>query len=189
MTKEAKDIKEAEKKFDEFKKSTQEIIDTRPASVDMTPGSNSQPMEISQKDIEKSKDIYLKPKRQVSSKEKFNERFREDYNFQSEFVNFIAEHKEIIGDDIVGLWTKPFPGMPAQEWDVPVGKPVWGPRYLAEKIHRSKYHRLKMAQNVTTGADGMGQYFGSLAVDTIVQRLDAIPVSKRKSIFMGAHAF
>src|SRR5271170_615313 len=64
-------------------------------------------------DIEKSKDIYLKPKRTIGSREKFNEKFRDDYNFQKEYVRFIAEHREIIGETIE-LWTKPFAGMPAE---------------------------------------------------------------------------
>ena len=46
-----------------------------------------------------------------------------------------------------------------------------------------------MQQNVSTGSDGMGQYYGAMAVDNIIQRLDALPVSSRKSVFMGAQSF
>ncbi len=60
---------------------------------------------------------------------------------------------------------------------------------LAEQIKRARYHRMKMDQTVSTGADGAGQYFGAMAVDTTIQRLDAMPVSSRKSIFMGAKNF
>lgn len=140
---------------------------------------------IAQVDLERSKDIYLKPKRTIASREKFNDKFRQEYEFSKEYVQFIAENKEIIGEAL-DIWTKPFPGLPAEEWDVPVNKPVWGPRYLAEQIKACTYHRLTMAQNVVTGGDSMGQYYGSMAVDTTVQRLDAIPVNKRKSVFMGA---
>jgi len=35
----------------------------------------------------------------------------------------------------------------------------------------------------------MGQFYGSMAVDTTIQRLDALPATKTKSIFMGAHSF
>jgi len=147
-----------------------------------------QQTKLSQKDVEKSKDIYLKPVRSISSKEQFNEKFRKDYNFAKEYVNFIAENKEIIGEEL-DMWTKPYPGMPAEEWKVPVNKPVWGPRYLAEQIKRASYHRLTMVQNASAGSDGMGQYYGAMAADSIIQRLDAIPVSQRKSIFMGSGAF
>jgi|SRR5579872_558092 len=140
---------------------------------------------LSSDDIRKSKDIYLKPKRSVSTREPFNERYREEYNFAKEYVYFIAEHKEIIGESIE-IWTKPFAGMPAEEWAVPVNTPVHGPRYLAEQIKRKFYHRLTMDKSIKTGSDGAGQYYGSMVADTTIQRLDAMPVSTRKSIFMGA---
>lgn len=140
---------------------------------------------LSSKDVENSKDLYLKPKRTISSKEKFNEKYREEYNFQKEYVRFIAEHREIIGETIE-LWTKPFAGMPAEEWAIPTGKPIWAPRYVAERIKGCCYHRLTMQQHVITEANSVGQMYGALAVDTTVQRLDALPVGTRKSIFMGA---
>ena len=108
--------------------------------------------------------------------------------FSKEYVHFIAENKEIIGEAIE-LWTKPYAGLPAEYWRVPVNKPVWGPRYLAEQIKSKFYHRLVMQQNVVTGGDHMGQYYGSMAVDTTVQRLDAYPVTSKKSVFMGANSF
>lgn len=79
--------------------------------------------------------------------------------------------------------------MPAEFWRVPTNKPVWGPRYLAEQIKGCVYHRLTMKQNVITESSGYGQMYGALAVDTTVQRLDARPVTKRSSIFMGAGGF
>ncbi len=142
---------------------------------------------LSQAEIEKSKDIHLKPFRTISSKEKFNESFREDYNFQKEYVYFTAENREVIGEEI-DMWTKPFPGMPAEEWKVPVNKPVWGPRYLAEQIKKARYHRLTM-QDMPTHQTGGMQFYGAIGVDTIIQRLDAHPVSQRKSVFMGDTSF
>ena len=147
-----------------------------------------QQTKLSSRQIENSKDIYLKPERSIGGREKFNEDYREQYNFQKELVHFTAENREIIGEAIE-LWTKPFAGMPAEFWKVPVNKPVWGPRYLAEQIKRKFYHRLVMQESRIIGSDGMGQYYGSLAADTTVQRLDAHPVSDRKTIFMGANSF
>ncbi len=143
---------------------------------------------ISQQDLDKKKDIYLKPIKTIGCREKFNEKWREQYNFAKEYVHFMAENHEIIGEEI-DLWTRPFPGMPAEEWKVPVNTPVWGPRYLAEQIKNCTYHRLTMKQNVGVGSDGMGQYYGAMAVDTTIQRLDALPVSKKKSVFMGSVGF
>jgi hypothetical protein len=181
-----KELDKVQTQFDTFDNQVKEMTLDR---MNMTPKEDVEPQtKLSQKDIEKSKEIYLKPRRAIGSKEKFNEEYRKDYEFSMEYVQFIAENKDIIGESIE-LWTKPFPGMPAQEWNVPVNKPVWGPRHLAERLAGCRYHRLKMQQNVATGTDGMGQYYGSMAVDTTVQRLDAIPVNTRKSIFMGASGF
>lgn len=143
---------------------------------------------IAQRDLDKQKDIYLKPDKTIGCRDKFNEDYREQYNYDKEYVNFIAENHEIIGETIE-IWTRPYGGMPAEFWKVPTNKPVWGPRYLAEQIKRCCYHRLVMQQNTITAADGMGSYYGQMAVDTTVPRLDARPVSTRRSVFMGANSF
>lgn len=181
-----KELDKLEKQFETFDANVKEMTLDR---MNAAPKEDvEQQTKLSSRDLEKSKDIYLKPKRTISSREKFNERYRDDYNFAKEYVQFIAENKEIIGETIE-LWTKPFAGIPAEEWAIPTNKPLWGPRYLAERVKGCKYHRLTMQQNVSTGADGMGQYYGAMAVDTTVQRLDALPVNTRKSIFMGSGNF
>jgi hypothetical protein len=181
-----KQLDQAVAKLDAFQDQVKELTLDR---MNLAPTKEEeQQTKMSQKDIQKSQDIYLKPIRSISSREKFNERFRDDYNFSMEFVQFIAENKEIIGEQIE-LWTKPFPGMPAEEWLVPTNKPLWGPRHLAEQIKRARYHRLSMAENRMTTSDGMGTYYGQMVADNIVQRLDALPVSQRKSIFMGSTGF
>lgn len=182
----AKELDKVEKQFEAFDKDIKEMTQDR---MNAAPKADVEPqVKMSQADIEKSKEIYLKPKRAIASQEKFNEKYREDYNYATEYVRFIPENKEIIGETIE-LWTKPFAGMPAQEWAVPTGKPIWGPRHLAERLTNCKYHRLTMQQHVMTETNHVGQMFGSMAVDTTIQRLDAIPVSTRKSIFMGAKSF
>ena len=138
---------------------------------------------LSQNQIANSKDIVLKPSKTISCRNKFNENFRQSWEFAKQMVNFIAENKEITGEKIE-IWTKPYPGVPAEYWEIPPNKPVWGPRYLAEQIKRKTYHKFVMAQT-QTGGDGMGQYYGAIAAQQTVQRLDAHPVSNRKSIFMG----
>ena len=138
----------------------------------------------SQQEIEDSKKIYLKPKKMVSAPQKFNERFRDDYNFAKEYVQFIAEHKEMAGETIE-IWTRPYGGTPAEYWEVPTNVPVWGPRYLAERINKAQYHRLMM-KDTPTERTGAGIMYGQMAVDQTVNRLTAQPVSTRKSIFMGS---
>lgn len=181
-----KELDKAEQQFKQFDESVKTLTQDR---MNMAPKEDQEPQtKMGRIDIEKSRDIYLKPTRSLSVKDKFNEDYREDWNYAKEYVQFIAEHKEIIGDNIE-MWTKPFAGVPAEFWNIPTNKPVWGPRYLAEQIKKCSYHRLKTEDRISTGADHMGAYTGQLVVDTTVQRLDAMPVSKRKSIFMGASTF
>lgn len=158
--------------------------------MNMAPKQELEPQtKISQVDMQKSDDIYLKPHRSIASHEKFNEKFRDDYNFAKTYVRIIAENKEIIGEAI-DAWVKPFPGCPAEWWKIPVNKAIWVPRYVAERIKGCSYHKLSMQQNTTNGADSYGQYYGSMIVDTTVQRLDAYPANdSRRSIFMGAGNF
>lgn len=177
--------KEMNRLEDDFKKFDNEVKELTLDRMRAAPKEESeQQTKLGSKDLEKSKDIYLKPKRSFSSKEKFNEKFRDDYNFAKEYVQFMAENKEVIGESIE-IWTKKFPGVPAEEWVVPVNKPVWGPRYLAEQIKSCQYSRMSMQEKVTIPGQDMA-YYGQMIVDSKVQRLDAIPVSSRKSVFMGA---
>jgi hypothetical protein len=180
-----KELDKAEVQFKEFDEQIQTMTLDR---MNSAPKHDAEPQtKLSQSEIEKSKEIYLKPKRFISSVEKFNEKFRADYEFAREYVYFTAENKEIIGEDL-DLWTKPFPGLSAENWIVPVNKPVWGPRYLAEQIKKAKYHRLTMRDMPTQQSGGM-QFYGAIGVDTTIQRLDAHPVSQRKSFFMGENGF
>ena len=66
-------------------------------------------------------------------------------------------------------------GQPEIDWD-----------YYLGMCHAGHCHVLTMRDSVTTGSDHMGQYYGTMAVDSTIQRLDAHPVGNTKSIFMGA---
>lgn len=182
----ARELDKVEKQFDQHKEHLDQMTHDRMLSVPKQ--EVEQQTKLSQQDIAKSKDIYLKPIKTISGREKFNEDYRKQYEFDKEYVQFTAENREIIGEEIE-LWTKPYAGIPCENWKIPVNKPVWGPRYLAEQIKRCNYHRFVMQQNTMTGADGMGTYHGGMTVDTTIQRLDALPVSSRRSIFMGASNF
>lgn len=175
------ELQKVEKQFDEFDNQVKNLTMDR---MNQSPKQDVEPQtKLSSSEIEKSKDIYLKPLRSIGGREKFNEKFRDAYNFDKEYVQFIAENKEIVGETIE-LWTKPYAGVPCEFWNVPVNKPVWGPRYLAEQIKRKSYHRLYM-DNKVTSTDGYGSMYGTMAVDKTIQRLDAYPVSPKKSVFMG----
>lgn len=180
------DLEKSKKEIDSFEQNIKEMTLDR---MNAAPKEEVEPQtKLSSKEIKNSTDIYLKPERSIGRRDKFNENFRNQYNYDKELVYFIAEHREILGEDIE-IWTGKYAGVPVEFWKVPTNKPVWGPRYLAEQIKKCFYHRLTMKQNVVTETNGYGQMFGALAVDTTVQRLDALPANKRTSIFMGASGF
>jgi hypothetical protein len=180
--------KELDKAEAEFKKFDEEVKSLTLDRMNAAPKEDTEEPKLSQKEIAKNNEIYLKPERSIASQEKFNEKFRDEYNFQKEYVNFVATNHEIIGETIE-KWTKEFPGQPAEFWKIPSGKPVWGPRFLAESLKRCNYHVFSMDERQITAADGMGSYTGRIVVDSVKQRLDAHPVSSRKSVFMGASGF
>lgn len=180
-----KELQKAEAQLKAYEENIQSLTMDR---MNQAPKLEMEPQtKLSQNQIADSKDIYLKPHRSISSQEKFNEDYRQEYNFAKEYVYFIAENHEIIGEDI-DVWTKPFAGLPAEWWKVPVNKPIWAPRYVAERIKGCSYHRLKMEETVTQST-GNGQFYGQMVADTTIQRLDARPATKQKSIFMGAVGF
>ena len=180
-----KELEKAAERVDKFEESVKAMTHDR---VNEAPKLESEPQtKLSSAEIANSKDIYLKPKRRIEDVKPFNEKYRKEYEYAKEYVKFVAENNEIIGESII-LWTKPFAGVPAEEWDVPVNKPVWGPRYLAERIKGCTYHRLRMEDRVT-GVDGSTQMFGAMVADHTIHRLDAHPASQAKSVFMGASNF
>jgi len=180
------EIEKVEKQLEAFEQNVKDLTLDR---MNQAPREDVEPQtKLSSNDIQKNKEIYLKPERTIRRMDKFNEKFREQYNYDKEYVQFIAENRELIGDDIE-IWTGKYAGVPCEFWRVPTNKPVWGPRYLAEQMKKCSYHRLVMKQNVVTESGGYGQMYGAIAADSVIQRLDAIPVSTRKSVFMGASGF
>lgn len=183
-SKSQQELDKAAEQFEQFDASVKAMTMDR---MNAAPKQDSEGVTLSQKEISKSNDIYLKPHKSIGCREKFNEEYRDQYNFDKEYVQFIAYNKEITGETI-DIWTRPYAGMPAEEWLVPCNKPIWGPRYLAEQIKRKVYHRLVM-QDMPRETTGVGIMYGNMAVDTTIARLEAHPVSQRKSIFMGANSF
>lgn len=180
-----KEIDKLQKQCDQFETQVKNLTLDR---MNEAPRQEQEPQtKLSSREIENSKKIWLKPERTIPDGQKFNQNFESDWNFQKEYVQFVAEHKELIGETIE-LWTHPFGGKGAEFWKVPTNKPVWGPRYLAEQIRKCSYHRLRMDSAIHTPAE-FGTMYGHLVVDTTVARLTAEPVAPgRKSIFMGAAA-
>lgn len=180
MAKLGKDLETAINNVDAFNASVEALTMDECSKA---PKQESEPQVLqSKREIAKEDGLYLKPDRSINSKEGFNEKFRSDYNYKTEYVPFIAENKEIIGETIE-LWTKPFPGVSAEFWKVPTNKKVWGPRHLAEQISSKSYSRIVM-EDKATGTDGGHTFYGQLAVSNRIQRLDARPARGTRQIAM-----
>lgn len=179
-----KELERIEQKLEAFK----ENLESLQQQADLAPILQTEEQtKMSQKQKQEFPKDYLKPQRTMSSKEKFNEKFRSEYEHKKEYVNFIAENKEIIGE-VIEMWTKPFPGLPLEFWRVPVNKPVWAPRYVAEQIRNAKYHTFVMDNATYSKSNVQGadvEYHGSMVVKNTVHRLNAHPVSDNRSVFMG----
>lgn len=175
--------KEAAKELDEFENQVKSLTLDR---MNEAPQIDVEPQtKLSSKQMEKNGDVYLKPNRWIADRQKFNPAFEKDWEFSQEYVQFIAEHKESPGETIE-LWTHPFGGKGAEFWQVPTGKPVWGPRHLAEQLRKCTYHRLRMDEGRATGINQAGTMYGQLVVDNTIARMTAEPVYSKKSVFMGA---
>ena len=166
----------AQDQLDAFEQSAKSITldDTRNAPLE----DREFQTRMSHQEIKNSKDIYLKPARTIACKEKFNEKFRDEYNYFKEYVQFIADSNEIKGDAIE-LWTRDFPGLPAEFWQIPTGRPVWAPRYVERRINGCKYSRWKMEDRPTESGNGT-QYYGAMKVETTVKRLEVQSVDDRR---------
>lgn len=145
---------------------------------------------LSNTEIQKKPEIYLKPERTLNDAQKFNEKWAAEWEFQKEYVNIIAQHNELIGE-VIEMWTHPFGGKGASFWKVPTNKPIWVPRFVAEQIKRKSYIRQVTGENVenTTSLGSNMRYWNNVVSETSVQRLDAHPVAAKKSIFMGSGGF
>lgn len=183
-----KELDKAQAQFDKF---DEEIKSLTQDEMAQAPLQEVEPQtKLTARDVKKSTEVYLKPHKTINPgcvpktgkmTDVFNEAFRSQYEYDKTYVRFIAENHEIIGESI-DIWTRPYPGMPAEEWLVPVNKPVWGPRYLAEQIKRKCYHVLSMEDHKQTGTDHAGTYVGGIIAKSTRHRLDAQPAPEAQQV-------
>jgi len=181
-----KEIQKIEESFTQSKEAVSKLtLDT----MNKAPIRETEPQtKLSTKEIQNAKEIYLKPVRAIGSQEKFNEKWRQHWEYAKQNTCFIAENKEQKGEPIE-LWTKPYPGVPAQFWVVPVNKPVWGPRHLAEQISTRRYHKIVMNEQKVSEDNYAGKLYGVPEVETTENRLDAKQAPTHTSVFMGDMKF
>lgn len=184
-----RELDKAKEKFDEFDAEVKSFTQDK---MNEAPMEEVEPQtKLSSKEWKEAPEIYLKPTRTQypgpipktgKMTDTFNEKYRKQYEFDKEYVRFVAENHEIVGEAI-SMWTRPYPGVAAEEWLVPVNKPVWGPRYLAEQIKRKCYHRLVMNDHKVVESSGVGTITGGIVAECTKHRLDAQAAPKSHIAF------
>ena len=171
-----KDLEKVEQQIETFK-TDMKAVNVDPNNRDSFEGEPQ--TKLSNREAQKMDAPYIKPIRAINSKEPFNEKYRKDWEYKWQYVKCIVENKEIIGEE-VETWTKKFAGDPAHFWKVPVNKPVYIPRLLAEQLASCSYNRLMMQDaspsNLGISGGGVGNFIGALQVEKTVHRIDARPV-------------
>ena len=136
-------LEKAAEKFDEFAQQVKSLSVDEKANL---PSQETEPQtKLSKKEANSLDAPVIKPNRAIFSKEKFNEKMRSEYEVRSKLVKCIVENNEIIGERIE-KWTKRWPGEPAHFWQIPVNKPIYLPKFLAEELQNCCYHRLVMEE-------------------------------------------
>ena len=135
------ELKKAEAQLEKFQDQVKSLsVDT----VSKAPAQETEPQtKLSKKEIDKLDAPYIKPTRAIFSTEKFNEAYRKERDEGWKYVKCIVENNEIHGEK-VEKWTKRWPGEPAHFWQIPVNKPIYLPKFVAEELQGCSYHRFVM---------------------------------------------
>lgn len=145
------ELKRADEQFNKFEEQVKSLTHdeiSKAKIVEMEPQTK-----LSTREIEKSDAPYIKPVRAIFSTEKFNEAFRKERDDGWKYVKCIVENNEIQGERIE-KWTKRWTGEPAHFWQIPVNKPIYLPKFLAEELQNCCYHRLVMEEASQSNNDG-----------------------------------
>lgn len=143
------ELQKAEKTFESFSDQVKEL--SSPPLSESTLEKRKEDADfqtkLSKQEIKHDKTPYLKPERYISSspKEKFNPLWEKLRERDREYVKVIVENNEVKGES-VALWYKKWPTDNAEFWQVPVNKPVYIPRGVADQLAKCRYNRLTTAE-------------------------------------------
>lgn len=99
--------------------------------------------QMSKREIEAYDAPLIKPTRSMPSSGKSLEKEKKMREDGWKYIKVIAENNEVNGE-MIEFWLKKFAGDPVNFWQVPVNKPVYLPRHVAEHLSNRKYHVFKM---------------------------------------------
>ncbi|HEX5553450.1 MAG TPA: hypothetical protein VFX43_09400 [Chitinophagaceae bacterium] len=86
------------------------------------------------------------------------------------YIKCIAENNEVVGE-MIEFWYKKFSGDPIYFWQVPVNKPIYLPKHVAQHISDRKYHVMKM-QSKPIHEVAFGEPMDRLVCQETRRRLD-----------------
>ena len=166
-----KSLEQAQGQFDAFAKEVSEFnpLEAKGPNVLTEQQNKMSTKEVRQYDAPVIKPLSTMPR----GKFHWDEKWRAERDRDWELVRVIVENHEIIGEDI-DCWSAPWACDSAHHWKVPTNKPIYIPRHLAKQLANCKYHRLRMEDRPTDGANGM-TFYGSVTVDQVKQRIDCRP--------------
>lgn len=136
--------------------------------------------QISAKQIEKTDAPWIKPSRSYSpgKGEKRIPQLEAEIARGKEYIKCIAENAECLGARLE-FWLKKYPGEPCHFWEIPVNRPVYLPRYVAEHISTRWYSRIKMSEGAIYDVGSAdGGLLNHMQVTERVRRLDCRPVAE-----------
>lgn len=169
-----KELDRVEKQFEQFNEQAQSM--TLEAMNKAPLKDIEQQTKLSNREMNRDDAPYIKPVRSLSGTDKFNEKYRKDWEHAWEYVKCVVENLEIIGER-VQKWTKKFAGDPAHFWEIPVNKPIYLPRFVAEELSKCWYHRLKMDESMTSPNGNGITHYGAIVAEQRVHRLNCRPVN------------
>jgi hypothetical protein len=164
-------LQKAEQQLDKFTEEVKQLAnsDSSPAIKETEPQTK-----LSSKEVAKTDAPYIKPSRAIFSKEKFDEHYRTEYEEGKKYVKCIVENNEIRGD-LVEAWVKKFPGTPAEFYQVPVNRPIYLPKMVADHLASRFYTRFMMADK-SPNEIREGEPMQSMVAKEQIRRIDCRPV-------------
>ena len=120
------------------------IFGRSPEVIAKAPEVEQQPaVEMSYKDFKATDAPVITFSRAFAAPGKPNPKCEAERRRGWQYVKCICENFEVFGETIE-LWQCRWPGDPHSFWQVPVNKPIYLPRFVAEHLASRKYHRFKM---------------------------------------------
>lgn len=132
------------KGLENLEKTTEEMKNLTVDEINKAPLTEVEPQtKMSKEEVEHYDAPVIKPTRSFPAHSKPSSKEKKERERGWELVKCIAENVEIYGEKIE-FWLNKYLGDPTHFWEIPVNKPIYLPRFVAEHLATRTYHRFKM---------------------------------------------